>query len=140
MALPTNEMARLFASCDVLLGPSRVEEGFGLPAAEAMASGVPSVLSEIPSFLSWDDVRDYATFAADGDGVALGEQLAELLADPALAARLARRGRAVVEQFRAARTGRAAGAAGSTALAGLAAVMANTQSRQMKSSGASSTP
>ena len=75
-----------------------------MPAAEAMASGVPSVLSEIPSFLSWDDVHDYAAFAADGDGVALGEQLATLLADPELAAQLALRGRAVVEQFRAERT------------------------------------
>jgi glycosyltransferase involved in cell wall biosynthesis len=105
VALSTNEMARLFASCDVFLGPSRAEEGFGLPAAEAMASGLSSVLSEIPSFLSWDDVHDYAAFAADGDGVALGEQLASLLADPARAAELARRGREVVEQFRAERTG-----------------------------------
>ena len=104
VALPTNEMARLFASCDFFLGPSRSEEGFGLPAAEAMASGLPSVLSEIPSFLSWDDVHDYAAFAADGDGVALGERLAKLIADPELAERLARRGRAVVEQFRAERT------------------------------------
>lgn len=104
VALSTTEMARLFASCDVFLGPSRAEEGFGLPAAEAMASGLPAVLSEIPSFLSWDNVHDYAAFAADGNGIALGEQLADLLANPALAARLARRGREVVEQFRAERT------------------------------------
>jgi len=104
VALPTQEMARLFASCDVFLGPSRAEEGFGLPAAEAMASGVPSVLSEIPSFLSWDVVHDYAAFAANGDG--LGARLAGVLADPTLAGRLAQRGREVVEQFRAERTAR----------------------------------
>ncbi len=106
VALPTGEMALLFASCDVFLGPSRHEEGFGLPAAEAMASGVPAVLSEIPSFLSWDDVRDYASFAPDGDSVSMGEQLADLLDDSELSARFARRGRAVAEQFRAERTAR----------------------------------
>jgi glycosyltransferase involved in cell wall biosynthesis len=104
VALPTSEMAWLFASCDFFLGPSRGEEGFGLPAAEAMASGVPAVLSEIPSFLSWDEVHDYASFAAENDGVAMGRKLADLMADPLLAARQTQRARAVVEQFRGERT------------------------------------
>ncbi|HEX2060201.1 MAG TPA: hypothetical protein VHK90_05635, partial [Thermoanaerobaculia bacterium] len=38
VALPTAEMVALFATADAFLGPSRAEEGFGLPAAEAMAS------------------------------------------------------------------------------------------------------
>jgi glycosyltransferase involved in cell wall biosynthesis len=97
-------MARLFASCDVFLGPSRREEGFGLPAAEAMASGVPVVLSEIPSFLSWNDVHDYASFAPEGDGIAMGERLAHVLGSPEMCARMAARGCEVVEQFRAERT------------------------------------
>jgi glycosyltransferase involved in cell wall biosynthesis len=103
VAIPTPAMAALFASCDVFLGPSRSEEGFGLPAAEAMAGGVPAVLSAIPSFLSWGE--DHALFAPEGDGVALGEQLARLLGDRALQARLAERGREVAEQFRAEKTG-----------------------------------
>lgn len=105
VALTSDEMARLIASCDAFLGPSRSEEGFGLPAAEALASGVPAVLSEIPSFLSWDAAHDYALFAPEGDGAALGDALLQLLGDAALRARLARRGREVVEQFRAAKTG-----------------------------------
>jgi len=104
VALPTSEMARLFASSDVFLGPSRREEGFGLPAAEAMAGGVPAVLSRIPSFSSWDAQHDYAAFADEGDGTAMGEQLAHVLGDAAARAQLARRGREVVEQFRAANT------------------------------------
>jgi glycosyltransferase involved in cell wall biosynthesis len=104
VALQTDAMARLFASADVFLGPSRSEEGFGLPAAEALAGGVPAVLSAIPSFLSWDAAHDYAAFAPEGDGVAMGDQLARLLGDVAWQARLARRGREVVEQFRAERT------------------------------------
>jgi glycosyltransferase involved in cell wall biosynthesis len=99
-------MASLFASCDGFLGPSGPEEGFGLPAAEALAGGIPSVLSEIPSFLSWDPRHDYALFAPARDHRAMAERLTALLADSALRTRLAARGREVVEQFRAERTAR----------------------------------
>lgn len=104
VALSSAEMVRLMASCDVFLGPSRSEEGFGLPAAEAMAGGIPAVLSEIPSFLSWDARHDYALFAPEGDAHAMGAQLARLLSDRALQTQLAQRGREVVEQFRAENT------------------------------------
>ncbi|MEK6373656.1 MAG: glycosyltransferase family 4 protein [Acidobacteriota bacterium] len=104
VALSTTEMARLIASCDVFLGPSRHQEGFGLPAAEALASGVPAVLSEIPSFLSWDAAHDYALFTPEGDGDAMGDALVRPLGDAALRERLTMRGRDVVEQFRAERT------------------------------------
>jgi glycosyltransferase involved in cell wall biosynthesis len=106
VALTTSAMAAVFASSDIFLGPSRSEEGFGLPAAEAMASGVPAILSEIPSFLSWSEQRDHALFFPEGDGVSLGRQLVGLLDDNELKRSLAERGRDVVEQFRAAETGR----------------------------------
>ena len=104
IALGTAEMVRLIASCDVYLAPSRHQEGFGLPAAEAMASGLSGVLSEIPSFLSWDEKHDYGLFTAEGDRPAMGEALVMLLGDAALRERLAKRGREVVEQFRAEHT------------------------------------
>lgn len=105
VAIDTAAMARLFATSDVYVGPSRAEEGFGLPAAEAMASGVPAVLSAIPSYLSWDARQDYALFAPEGDGAAMGRQLARALEDGELRERLAARGREVAEQFRAEKTG-----------------------------------
>jgi glycosyltransferase involved in cell wall biosynthesis len=59
------------------------------------------VLSEIPSFLSWDEQHDYALFASEGS---MGDALVRLLNDAALSERLASRGREVVEQFRKERT------------------------------------
>jgi len=105
VAIPTVEMARLFASCDVYLGPNRRKEGFGLPAAEALAGGVPAILTRIPSYLWWDDAQDYALFVEEGDAAAMGDALVHLLGDAALRERLSRRGREVAEQFRSARLG-----------------------------------
>jgi glycosyltransferase involved in cell wall biosynthesis len=101
VALTANEMTRLMHSCDIFLGPSRRDEGFGLPAAEAMASAIPTVLTRIPSFLSFDSRPDYALFADEDDAEGLGEALLELLSDEDIRARLRTRGRAVAEQFRA---------------------------------------
>jgi glycosyltransferase involved in cell wall biosynthesis len=42
-------IARVLPTCDLLLLPSRAEEGFGLPLLEAMASKVPAIASRIPS-------------------------------------------------------------------------------------------
>ncbi|HEY2322262.1 MAG TPA: glycosyltransferase family 4 protein [Thermoanaerobaculia bacterium] len=104
VALGTADMVRLIASCDAYLAPSRHQEGFGLPAAEAMASGIAGVLTEIPSFLSWSEAHDYGLFVPEDDGTAMGDALARLLRDAALRERLSRRGREVVEQFRAPKT------------------------------------
>jgi glycosyltransferase involved in cell wall biosynthesis len=101
VALSTREMTRLMHSCDVLVAPNRREEGFGLPAAEALASGIPVVMTEIPSYLSFDETHDYALFAPEGNAVELGERLIELLGDDALRERLRVRGREVAEQWRA---------------------------------------
>jgi glycosyltransferase involved in cell wall biosynthesis len=101
VALNTREMTRLMHSCDVLIAPNHAEEGFGLPAAEAMASGIPVVMTSIPSYLSFDDNHDYALFAPQENAVELGEKLIELLSDEDLRERLRLRGRDVAEQWRA---------------------------------------
>src|SRR4029077_2975638 len=101
VALATREMTRLMHSCDVLVAPNRREEGFGLPAAEALASGIPVVMTEIPSYLSFDERHDYALFAPEGNAVELGEKLIELLGDADLREKLRVRGREVAEQWHA---------------------------------------
>ena len=98
--LTTAQMARLVHSCDVFIAPNHADEGFGLPAAEALAAGLPAVMTRIPSFLAWDPTPDFALFADPGDAVGLGEQLLELLSDEETRERVRARGREVVEQFR----------------------------------------
>jgi glycosyltransferase involved in cell wall biosynthesis len=100
VALTTSEMTRLMHSCDVLVAPNHAEEGFGLPAAEALASGLATVMTSIPSYLSFDERHDYALFAPARNAVELGEKLTELLSDEELRARLRKRGREVAEQWR----------------------------------------
>lgn len=102
VALNTTEMTRLLHSCDALIAPNHAVEGFGLHAAEAMAAGIPTVLTAIPSYLSFDEKHDYALFAPEQNGVELGERLIELLSDPELRERLRVRGREVAEQWRVA--------------------------------------
>lgn len=101
VALSTNEMTRLMHSCDALVGPNHAEEGFGLPAAEALAARIPTVLTAIPSYLSFDTTHDYALFAPAENAVEIGEKLIELLSDEDLRERLRSRGREVAEQWRA---------------------------------------
>lgn len=102
VALDTLRMATLLHSCDILLGPSRKEEGFGLPAAEAMAAGIPCVLTRIPSYLAIAPGRaDYAAWADEDDAIELGEQLVRLIDDSALRTEIAREGHGVASQFRA---------------------------------------
>jgi len=105
VGLGSADMARLIQTSDIYLGPSRRQEGFGLPAAESMASGIATALSEIPSFLSFDEARDYALFSPPEDARGMGESLVRLISDDSLRRRIALRGREVGEQFRAHHTG-----------------------------------
>jgi glycosyltransferase involved in cell wall biosynthesis len=57
-------------------------------------------MTSIPSYLGFDEGRDYALFAPEQNAVELGEKLIECLSDATLRARLRRRGREVAEQWR----------------------------------------
>lgn len=96
VALTTAEMTRLMHSCDVLLAP---DHRGSLSVAEAMAAGIPCVLTAIPSFLSADDVHDYALFAPEENAVELGERLIEMLSDANLRERVRTRGREVAQRW-----------------------------------------
>ena len=52
-AMPPERMPFAYRASDLFIGPSRAEEGFGLPVLEALASGLPCLLSDTPGTGRW---------------------------------------------------------------------------------------
>jgi glycosyltransferase involved in cell wall biosynthesis len=79
------DLAAVFAGALALVAPSRAE-GFGLPAAEAMALGVPVVCSDAPALA--EVTAGAALTVPVGDVVGLAEALAAVASDEGLRTRL----------------------------------------------------
>jgi glycosyltransferase involved in cell wall biosynthesis len=94
------ELVAWYNRCTIFAMPSlsRVQEGFGLVAVEAMACGAPTVVSEVVG--AADAIRDAraALVVRPGDSRGLAQALLELLADGAARQALAERGRKLVEE------------------------------------------
>jgi glycosyltransferase involved in cell wall biosynthesis len=73
------EMTSLYRSADVLLIASDATEGFGLPVLEAMACGLPCVVTDIPAFRTFAHPDDYAHFVPVGDPLAMAAAVGHLL-------------------------------------------------------------
>jgi glycosyltransferase involved in cell wall biosynthesis len=94
--LDENALALRYAAADLCVVLSDYE-GFGLPALEAMSRGVPVVTSTRPAL---SEIFGQAAVLADpGDPAAVAEALARVLDDPALAAELRSKGRALAARF-----------------------------------------
>ncbi len=94
-SLSEQEIAQEYSKASLAVTPS-LYEGFGLPAAEAMACGVPLVSSTggaLPEV-----VGDSALKVPPGDSEALAEAIKKLFLDPELAARLGNAGRTRMEK------------------------------------------
>ena len=68
------QVGDVFRTLDVFLGTSISEEGFFLPAVEALACGLPCVLTDIPGHQSHGN-EQYALFVPPSDAVAMAEAL-----------------------------------------------------------------
>jgi glycosyltransferase involved in cell wall biosynthesis len=87
--LPLEELREVVAAATAFVYPS-LYEGFGLPVAEAMAAGVPVVVSNSSSL---PEVAGDAGLTVDvDDAEALADALARVATEPGLAAALGRRG------------------------------------------------
>ena len=90
--LSPQAMADLYRTHDLLIAPSHAAEGFGLPFAEALASGIPCVATTIPSHMSFDHAHDYAVFVPPSDPATMTQAILKLLNDPRKQAYLRKRG------------------------------------------------
>ncbi|HXX53551.1 MAG TPA: glycosyltransferase [Thermodesulfovibrionales bacterium] len=93
-----HHMGRLYRSSDILIALSTEAEGFGLPVLEAMACGVSTILSRIPSYLSFDTTPDYSLFV-DSQPEMLSEAIKKIRGDKKLQVLLSKRGLEVAEKF-----------------------------------------
>lgn len=99
--LKPEEVGSVFRSgCGVLISPSGPGEGFGLPALEAMACGVPTVLTSIPSYKSFATPADYARFVNPGSVPSMVNGLIDVLNNHEERFRLIERGLEVASLYR----------------------------------------
>ncbi len=102
ISLTPIQMAKTYHQHDLLLSPSLPEEGFGLPFAEALASGLPCIATRIPSSSSFHHDQDYAVFAPPKDADAMVKAIETLLDDPQQMEFLSQRGPRIIQnQFSA---------------------------------------
>ncbi len=79
--LKTEELVRLYNSAQVVVSPS-LYEGFGLPAAEAMACGAAVVATTAGAFPEFIDDGRTGVLVPPGDPDALAAAIKSLLLDP----------------------------------------------------------
>ncbi len=91
------DLPALYAGCEAFVMPS-LDEGFGLPAVEAMACGAPVIVSNRASLP--EVVGDAALQVDPLRAEAIGEALAAVLSDRGLQENLRRRSLARAEMFR----------------------------------------
>lgn len=95
--VPEADLPALFRGATLFVYPS-LYEGFGLPVAQAMASGVPVLTSAVSSLP--EVAGDAAVLVNPRSTVDLARALRRLLDSPDLRARLGAAGRERAEQFR----------------------------------------
>jgi glycosyltransferase involved in cell wall biosynthesis len=80
VALPPERMPFAYRACDFFVSAARPEEGFGLPALEALACGLPCLLSDTPGQRELG--QEAGRYFPQGDAGALAASLPEVVSDP----------------------------------------------------------
>jgi alpha-1,3-rhamnosyl/mannosyltransferase len=94
--VPSKQLPLIYRCAELLLFPS-LDEGFGFPVLEAMASGLPVVASQRGAL---PEVAGQAALLADpSHPTALADRVRDLLKDSALRSQLKEAGRRRARQF-----------------------------------------
>ena len=93
----TEELVRLYRSATLVVVPSRYE-GFGLPAAEAMACGTPVVTTDAGALPEVVSVGGGGVLVPPDDPDAMAKAIRDLLDHPELRADLGRRARPRIDE------------------------------------------
>jgi len=94
--LPDDQLIEMLRSSKVFVLPS-YREGFGLGVAEAMACGLPVVISDIPSLR--ETFSGAASFFPPGNVEKLSEEILKFLLDDRLREELGKRNEAFVRRY-----------------------------------------
>jgi glycosyltransferase involved in cell wall biosynthesis len=99
-AVAPADMPAIYRGVHILLGTSvGDEEGFDLPAIEAMASGVPTVLTDTACHRSYADGDAHTCFVPVADPAAMATAVERTLTDAALRGRLCANGLQVARRY-----------------------------------------
>lgn len=95
-----DDMANLYRSMDIFLGTSRGdEEGFFMPAVEALSCGIPAVLTDIPCFRGYGE-GEYTLFVPPKDPAAMAKAILEIIGSEERQKRLRSEALTLAEKYR----------------------------------------
>ncbi len=97
--LKEKEMAARYRDADIFISSSHEIEGFGLPAMEALASGIPAILTEISSYKNFDEKQDFAYFVPTHRPDKIVEGVLALMNNEELRKKRIRRGLGVAKNY-----------------------------------------
>jgi glycosyltransferase involved in cell wall biosynthesis len=86
--IPDEELRDLYRRCTGTINPSTYE-GYGLPVAESLADGLPTIASDIPPHR--EVAADAALYFEPGDSVGLADAVSRIVGDPGLREDMTRR-------------------------------------------------
>lgn len=99
MNLKEQEMGELYRNVDIHISSSLEGEGFGLPAMEGLACGVPSILTEISSYQNFHEDRDFAYFVPVHRPDRIAEGVLTVMGDRGLREQYQQRGLIISQRF-----------------------------------------
>jgi glycosyltransferase involved in cell wall biosynthesis len=102
--LKEKEMADLYRETDVFISSSLEGEGFGLPAVEALASGVPSILTEVSTYKNFHEDPGFAHFVPTHSPAKIAQGVEKFINDVEFRSQCVEKGLRVAVEFSLERT------------------------------------